>query len=63
MFSRRDHDRPAVTLTRARLVGGALEVVAEERVAVPGPVVLRCGPGRDGVLWLRAGDSWVRAEA
>lgn len=63
VFSRRDHGRPAVTLTRARLVGGALEATAEERVAVPGPVVLRCGQGRDGVLWLRAGDSWVRVEA
>ncbi|MFE3765170.1 hypothetical protein ACFXPI_25810 [Streptomyces sp. NPDC059104] len=63
VFSCRDHGRPAVTLTRARLVGGAWEAVAEERWRVPGPVMLHCGQGRDGVLWLRAGDSWVGVEA
>ncbi|MFG2880560.1 hypothetical protein ACGFYU_37025 [Streptomyces sp. NPDC048337] len=45
------------------MVGDGCVVTGEERVRLPGRVVMRCGQGRDGVLWLRAGDSWVRIEA
>lgn len=40
----------------------ALVITAREKLRLPGPVVMRCAQGRDGVLWLRAGDSWVRIE-
>jgi hypothetical protein len=32
-------------------------------VRVPGRVVMKCGQGRDGTLWLRAGHTWVRIDA
>ncbi|MFJ4185356.1 hypothetical protein [Kitasatospora sp. NPDC089509] len=63
LLTQRSHNRPAVELSRAELVGGAWEITAQEKLRLPGPVVMRCAQGRDGVLWLRAGDSWVRLEA
>ncbi|MGW0753496.1 hypothetical protein [Streptomyces sp. NPDC002587] len=63
VLTSREHDEPVVTVTRVELVDDGCVVTAEERVSVPGRVVLRCGQGRDGTLWLRAGDSWVRIEA
>lgn len=38
-------------------------VTGRRRLRVPGRVVMRCGQGRDGSLWLRAGNSWLRIEA
>ncbi|MER6217996.1 hypothetical protein ABT213_28560 [Streptomyces sp. NPDC001674] len=62
VLSRRDHGEATLTLTRAELAGGAWTVTGQERLRMPGQVWLGCGQGRDGVLWLRAGDSWVRFE-
>ncbi|MFJ1757179.1 hypothetical protein [Kitasatospora sp. NPDC088134] len=63
VLTRRFHHRPAVELSRAELVDDTWEITAREKLRLPGPVVLRCAQGRDGVLWLRAGDSWLQAEA
>ncbi|MFE9634190.1 hypothetical protein [Streptomyces sp. NPDC006463] len=63
VLTSREHDEPTVAVTRVELVDDGCVVTEEERVSVPGRVVLRCGQGRDGTLWLRAGDSWVRIEA
>ncbi|MFJ8163606.1 hypothetical protein ACIRBY_22150 [Streptomyces sp. NPDC096136] len=63
VLSRRDHGKASATLTRAELVDGTWTAAAGIRLRLPGPVRMRCGQGRDGVLWLRAGDSWVRIEA
>ncbi|BCM64952.1 hypothetical protein L0F81_32825 [Streptomyces tricolor] len=56
------HNRPGVELSRAELVDGAWVITAQEKLRLPGPVVMHCAQGRDGVLWLRAGDTWVRIE-
>ncbi|KUH39187.1 MULTISPECIES: hypothetical protein [Streptomyces] len=63
VFTRREHGRRAVEVVRARLVDGAWTVTARSRVRVPGRVVPRCGQGRDGALWLRAGDAWLSTDA
>ncbi|MFE5753772.1 hypothetical protein ACFQ7M_36430 [Streptomyces massasporeus] len=63
LLTRRFHNRPGVELSRAELVDDALVITAQEKLRLPGPVVMRCAQGRDGVLWLRAGDSWMRIEA
>jgi hypothetical protein len=60
VFSRRDHNKPDVTLTRARRDGDTWTVTGRQRLRLPGNVVLHCGQGRDGTLWLRAGDTWSR---
>ncbi|WP_020123613.1 hypothetical protein [Streptomyces canus] len=59
----RDHYKRSTTVTRAELVGDGCVAVCQERVRVPGRVVMKCGQGRDGTLWLRAGRTWVRIEA
>ncbi|GHE31168.1 hypothetical protein GCM10018782_01500 [Streptomyces griseoaurantiacus] len=60
VLTRRDHNQRTVTLDRAEL-GDTTWTVTDRRVLdVPGRVVLRCGQGRDGTLWLRAGDTWLR---
>ncbi|MEV6756956.1 hypothetical protein [Streptomyces sp. NPDC051214] len=63
ILTRRVHNKRSVELTRAELSGGAWTVTGREHIRVPGRVVLRCGQGRDGFLWLRAGDTWLRIEA
>ncbi|MGW6023442.1 hypothetical protein [Streptomyces sp. NPDC055099] len=63
VLTRRDHNKRSVELTRAELVGGTWTVTGRDHIRVPGRVVLRCGQGRDGFLWLRAGDTWLRIEA
>ncbi|MFJ9777019.1 hypothetical protein ACIRVF_38290 [Kitasatospora sp. NPDC101157] len=63
LLSRRSHNRPEVELSRAELIGDAWVITAQEKLRLPGPVVRRCAQGRDGFLWLRAGDSWVQVEA
>ncbi|MFH7599665.1 hypothetical protein WDV06_31885 [Streptomyces racemochromogenes] len=64
VVSRRDHGKHSTTLIRAGLgADGVWTVGGEERLRMPGPVRMRCGQGRDGVLWLRAGDAWVRVRA
>ncbi|MCF3182365.1 hypothetical protein IPZ70_20795 [Streptomyces polychromogenes] len=63
VLTRRDHGEHTTTLTRAELADGTWTVTGREKLRLPGPLRLRCGQGRDGVLWLRAGDSWVRVGA
>ncbi|MEV7558628.1 hypothetical protein [Streptomyces sp. NPDC089795] len=57
------HDRPGVELSRAKLVDGTWVITAQEKLRPPEPVGRRCVQGRDGVLWIRAGDSWTQIEA
>lgn len=62
----RNHHRRSVELIRAELdgaTGTTWTVTSRRKLRVPGRVVLRCGQGRDGYLWLRTGDSWLRIEA
>ncbi|MFK4066498.1 hypothetical protein [Streptomyces sp. NPDC029674] len=63
VFTRRDHNMRSVELVRAELNGATWAVTDRRRLRVPGRVVGRCGQGRDGHLWLRAGDTWLRIEA
>ncbi|GAA2568031.1 MULTISPECIES: hypothetical protein [Streptomyces] len=63
VLTRRDHNRRSVELTRAEFDGTTWTVTDRRALDVPGRVVLRCGQGRDGTLWLRAGDTWLRIEA
>jgi hypothetical protein len=63
VFTRRRHNRRSTELVHAELKGGEWRVTGRRRLRVPGRVVLRCAQGRDGSLWLRAGDTWLRIEA
>ncbi|GAA1635429.1 hypothetical protein [Actinoplanes couchii] len=63
VLTRRVHGERFTEVTRARLVQGTWTVTEQERVRVPGRVVLRCGQGREGRLWLRAGRTWLLVEA
>lgn len=63
VLTRRDHNKRSVELTRAELNGTTWEVTSRRRLRVPGRVVMRCGQGRDGSLWLRTGNTWLRVEA
>jgi hypothetical protein len=62
VLTSRNHNEPSTEVVRAQLVGESWTVTDQRRVQVPGRVVMRCGQGRDGVLWLRAGDTWLRIE-
>ncbi|MEU6661927.1 hypothetical protein [Streptomyces sp. NPDC046821] len=59
----RHHNRRSVDVVRARLAGDGWTVTSRHRLRVPGRVVLYCGQGRDGFLWFRCGDTWLRIEA
>lgn len=63
ILTRRKHNRRTVELVQAELRGGEWQVTGRRRLRMPGRVVMRCGQGRDGFLWLRAGDTWVRIAA
>ncbi|MEV7026723.1 hypothetical protein [Kitasatospora sp. NPDC093558] len=63
VLTRRDHNRRSTEVVRARLIGDAWTVTDRRKIRVPGRVVKYCGQGRDGTLWLRAGDTWLRIEA
>ncbi|MEU7826234.1 hypothetical protein [Catellatospora sp. NPDC049133] len=63
ILTRRNHNEPSTEVFRAELVDDSWTVTDSQRVAMPGRVVVRCGQGRDGLLWLRAGDVWLRIEA
>ena len=63
ILTRRIHNKCATVVTRAELVDGSWTATDQQRTEVPGRVVLRCGQGRSGILWLRAGDAWIRIEA
>ncbi|MEV7462200.1 hypothetical protein [Streptomyces rubiginosohelvolus] len=62
ILTRRDHNKRSTELVRAELDGDTWSVTSRVRLRTPGRVVLRCGQGRDGFLWLRAGDTWTRIE-
>ncbi|WP_345515845.1 hypothetical protein [Phytohabitans houttuyneae] len=63
VLTRRYHNKRSTEVTRAELIDGCWTATDRQKTEVPGPVVLRCGQGRDGTLWLRAGDAWFRIEA
>ncbi|MEV0096901.1 hypothetical protein [Streptomyces sp. NPDC050738] len=63
VLTRRHHNQRSVELIRAELTGTTWAVTSRRRLRVPGRVVLRCGQGRDGSLWLRTGDTWLRVQA
>ncbi|WP_329599992.1 hypothetical protein OIE43_42855 [Streptomyces pseudovenezuelae] len=63
VLTSRDHYKRRTTVTRAELVGDVCVAISQERVRVPGRVVMHCGQGRDGTLFLRAGRTWVRVDA
>ncbi|MFF9764668.1 hypothetical protein ACF1G4_35090 [Streptomyces caelestis] len=63
VLTRRHHNQRTVELTRAELDGTTWTVTDHRVLDVPGRVVVRCGQGRDGTLWLRTGDTWLRIEA
>ncbi|WP_435220887.1 hypothetical protein [Streptomyces sp. Tue6028] len=62
VLTRRDHNKRSVELVRAELDGTTWAVTSRRRLRVPGRVVKHCGQGRDGSLWLRAGNTWLRIE-
>ncbi|WP_051837831.1 hypothetical protein [Streptomyces sp. NRRL WC-3742] len=57
------HNRPVLELSRAELIDDAWVVSTQEKLRLPDQVVMCCAQGRDGVLWLRVGDSWTQVEA
>ncbi|MGW2276154.1 hypothetical protein ACWCV4_37425, partial [Streptomyces yangpuensis] len=63
LLSHRFRNRPGVELSRAELVDDTWVIAARENLRLPGPVGARCAQGRDGLLWIRAGDTWTRIEA
>jgi len=63
VLTKREHNRRSTEVVRAELVGTVWSVTCRRKIRVPGRVVMRCGQGRDGTLWLRAGDTWLRVEA
>lgn len=63
VLTRRVHNQRSTEMVRAELVGDTWSVTERRKVRVPGRVVMRCGQGRDGFLWLRAGDTWLRIKA
>ncbi|MFD5818884.1 hypothetical protein [Streptomyces sp. NPDC127038] len=63
VLTRRNHNKRSVELVRAELDGTIWAVTSRRRLRVPGRVVMHCGQGRDGSLWLRTGNTWLRIEA
>lgn len=63
VFTRRNHNKRSVELVRAEFNGTNWTVTSRRRLRVPGRVVMHCGQGRDGFLWLRVGDTWLRIGA
>ncbi|MEU7068428.1 hypothetical protein [Streptomyces sp. NPDC046161] len=63
ILTHRTHNHPNVQLSRAELVDDTWVITTQEKLHLPGPVVMRCAQGRDGTLWLRADDTWTRIEA
>ncbi|WP_259370700.1 hypothetical protein [Streptomyces sp. SCUT-3] len=59
----RNHNRPSVELVRAESDGAGWAVTDRRAVRLPGRVVMHCGQGRDGFLWLRAGNTFLRTRA
>ncbi|MFD8588265.1 hypothetical protein ACFV1B_01700 [Streptomyces sp. NPDC059637] len=59
----RNHNRPSAELVRAESDDAGRAVTDRRAVRLPGRVVMHCGQGRDGFLWLRAGNTWLRTRA
>lgn len=59
VLTERVHNQRATEVISAELVGDGWSVTDRQRIRVPGRVVMHCGQGRDGALWLRAGDTWL----
>lgn len=62
VLTKRVHNRRTTEVVRAELVDDTWNVTERRKMRLPGRVVMRCGQGRDGFLWLRAGDTWLRIE-
>jgi hypothetical protein len=62
VLTRRGHNKRTVELTRAEYDGTTWTATDRRTLHVPGRVTLRCGQGRDGVLWLRTGKTWLRID-
>jgi hypothetical protein len=63
VLTRRNHNERSTEVFRAELADDSWIVTDRHKVVVPGRVVLRCGHGRDGLLWLRTGDVWLHIRA
>jgi hypothetical protein len=63
VLTRRTHNKKSAQVTRAELVDDTWTVIDQQQITTPDRIVMRCGQGRDGVLWLRAGDQWLRLTA
>ncbi|MEU7697494.1 hypothetical protein [Streptomyces sp. NPDC039028] len=63
LLSHAFHNRPGVELARLELVGDAWAITSHEHLRLSEPVTRRCVQGREGVLWIRGGDTWTRIEA
>ncbi|MDX3098975.1 hypothetical protein PV417_31480 [Streptomyces sp. ME19-03-3] len=63
VLTKRVRNQRSTEVIRAELTGDAWRVAERCRIRVPGRMVMRCGQGRDGFLWLRAGDTWLRIRA
>ncbi|MGW0704948.1 hypothetical protein ACWD4G_03050 [Streptomyces sp. NPDC002643] len=63
VLSRRNHNKRSVELTHVELNGTTWTATSRRRLRVPGRVVKNCAQGRNGALWLRTGNTWLRIEA
>jgi hypothetical protein len=63
VLTKRDHNQRSTEVVRAELVDTTWSVTDRRKIRLPGRVVMRCGQGRDGSLWLRTGNTWIRLEA
>ncbi|MFE6487523.1 hypothetical protein ACFVGN_31945, partial [Streptomyces sp. NPDC057757] len=63
VLTRRDHNKRSVEVIRAELDGTTWTPTSRRRLRVPGRIVMNCGQGRNGSLWLRTGNTWIRIEA
>ncbi|MFD0360529.1 hypothetical protein ACFQZZ_03590 [Nocardia sp. GCM10030253] len=59
----RDHNERSTELIRAELHDTTWTVTSRHKLRVPGRVVMHCGQGRDGSLYLRADDTWLTTQA
>ncbi|MFC9792876.1 hypothetical protein ACFVJI_09575 [Streptomyces sp. NPDC127584] len=62
LLSHSFRNRPGVELIRLELVDDVWVITSQEQLRLREPVTRRCVQGRDGVLWIRGGDTWARIE-
>ncbi|MFF3013595.1 hypothetical protein [Streptomyces sp. NPDC057939] len=54
------HNRPGIELHHAELIDNTWVITTQEKLTLPEPMSRSCVKGRDGILWLRSGDTWTR---